>query len=71
MHNYELYLMKNNEIIVEMFTRFTNITNWLQALGKSIHRTKESDKDIKVHSQVMTSQSHANSRGKGPYQNSY
>ena len=34
MHSYELVFMKDDESIVEMFTRFTNIINELQALGK-------------------------------------
>ena len=34
MHSYELFFMKDDESIVEMFTRFTNIINELQALGK-------------------------------------
>ena len=29
-----MFSMKDNEIIVEMFTRFFNIINELQALGK-------------------------------------
>ena len=34
-HNYELFSMKENETIVEMITRFTNIVNGLKALGKT------------------------------------
>ena len=36
MHNYELFniFTHNNGIIVKMFTKFTNIINGLQALGK-------------------------------------
>ena len=36
MHNYELFniFTLNNGIIVKMFTKFTNIINGLQALGK-------------------------------------
>ena len=34
-HNYELFSMKENETIVEMITRFTNIVNGLEALGKT------------------------------------
>ena len=33
-HKYELFKMKQNEPIGEMFTRFSEITNSLQALGK-------------------------------------
>ena len=34
-HSYELFLKKENEIIVEMITRFTDIVNGLEALGKT------------------------------------
>ena len=33
-HKYELFKMKQNEPIEEMFTRFSEITNSLQTLGK-------------------------------------
>jgi hypothetical protein len=33
-HAYELFCMKSEESISEMFTRFTNIINSLKALGK-------------------------------------
>ena len=35
MHDYELFSMKEFESISEMFTRFMDITNGLQALGKT------------------------------------
>ena len=44
-HNYELLSMKENETIVEMITRFTNIVNGLEALGKTY---KESEKVMKI-----------------------
>ena len=34
MHNYELFNRKDNEIIVEVFTRCIGVVNDLQALGK-------------------------------------
>ena len=37
--------MKENETIVEMITRFTNIVNGLEALGKTY---KESKKVMKI-----------------------
>ena len=40
-HSYELFFMKDNETIVEMITRFTNIVNGLEALRKTY---KESEK---------------------------
>ena len=43
-HN-ELLLMKENETIVEMITRFTDIVNGLEALGKTY---KESEKVMKI-----------------------
>ena len=33
--SYELFSMNDNESIVNMFTRFTDITNGFQALGKT------------------------------------
>ncbi|MDV3167264.1 MAG: hypothetical protein Q8784_02515 [Vigna little leaf phytoplasma] len=36
--DYELFMMKQNESISEMFTRFTNITNGLKAYGKEYTR---------------------------------
>ncbi|GAV81502.1 LOW QUALITY PROTEIN: UBN2 domain-containing protein, partial [Cephalotus follicularis] len=34
-HEYELFIMQNDECISDMFTRFTTITNSLKNLGKS------------------------------------
>ncbi|GAV85772.1 UBN2 domain-containing protein, partial [Cephalotus follicularis] len=36
-HEYELFLMHDNESISDMFTRFTTIINSLKNLGKSYH----------------------------------
>ena len=44
-HNYELFSLKENETIVEMITRFIDIVNGLEALGKTY---KESKKVIKI-----------------------
>ena len=44
-HNYELFLMKDIETIVEMITRFTDIVNGLDALGKTY---EELEKVIKI-----------------------
>ena len=44
-HNYELFLMKENDTIVEMITKFTNIINGLETLGKTY---KESEKEMKI-----------------------
>ena len=44
-HSYELFLMKENETIVEMITRFTDIVNGLEALGKTY---KELEKVMKI-----------------------
>ena len=44
-HNYELFSMKENETIVEMITRFTDIVNRLEALEKTY---KESEKVMKI-----------------------
>ena len=61
-HSYEFFSMKDNETIVEMITRFTDIVNGLEALGKTY---KESEKVIKIlrslplkwHTKVTTIQS--------------
>ena len=34
MHDFELFQMKPSETIVDMYTRFTDVVNGLQALGK-------------------------------------
>ena len=43
--SYELFFMKVNETIVEMITRFTDIVNGLETLGKTY---KESKKVMKI-----------------------
>ena len=40
-HSYELFLMKDNETIIEMITRFTNIVNGLEALAKTYKEFKK------------------------------
>ena len=44
-HSYELFFMNDNKTIVEMITRFINIVNGLEALGKTY---KESEKVMKI-----------------------
>ena len=44
-HSYEWFFRKENETIVEMITRFTDIVNGLEALGKTY---KESKKEMKI-----------------------
>ena len=44
-HSYELIFMKDNETILEMIIRFTDIFNGLKALGKT---KKESKKVMKI-----------------------
>ena len=44
-NDYEMFKMKPNESIVEMFTRFTNVVNGLEGLGK---RVSEQDKVSKI-----------------------
>nr|CAN74868.1 hypothetical protein VITISV_002411 [Vitis vinifera] len=44
-HNYELFSMKETETIVEMITRFTEIVNGLESLGRVIN---ESEKVMKI-----------------------
>ena len=44
-NDYEMFKMKPNEFIVEMFTRVTNIINGLEGLGK---RVSEQDKISKI-----------------------
>ena len=49
-HVYELFLLKDNETIVEMITRFTDIVNGLKALGKSYKESKKVMKTLRSHS---------------------
>lgn len=65
MYRCGLFSMKDDQTIVKMFTRFTNITNRPQAL---IHEIKEHDEVLEVPFQEITSQSHDNPRGKRPHQ---
>ena len=44
-NDYEMFKMKPNESIVEMFTRFTDVVNGLKGLGK---RVSEQDKVSKI-----------------------
>ena len=44
-YSYELFFMKDNETIVNMITRFTDIVNGLEALGNTY---KESKKVMKI-----------------------
>ena len=44
-NDYEMFKMKPNESIVEMFTRFTDVVNGLEGLGK---RVSEQDKVSKI-----------------------
>ena len=44
-NDYEMFKMKPNEYIVEMFTRFTDVVNGLEGLGK---RVSEQDKVSKI-----------------------
>ena len=44
-HSYELFFMKDNETIVEIIARFTDIVNGLEALGKTY---KELEKVMKI-----------------------
>ena len=44
-NDYEMFRMKPNESIVEMFTRFTDVVNGLEGLG---NRVSEEDKVSKI-----------------------
>ncbi|RVW26880.1 hypothetical protein CK203_116466 [Vitis vinifera] len=55
--------MKENETIVEMITRFTDIVNGLEALGKT-QGIREGDEDIEVSPIKVAYQGHRNSRRK-------
>ena len=46
-HSYELFFMKDNETIVEMITRFTDIFNGLEASGKTYKESKKVMKFLK------------------------
>ena len=47
MQQYELFKMQNDETIAQMFSRFTTITNDLNALGRSYTSTKLMNKILK------------------------
>ena len=44
-NSYELFFMKDNETIIEMITRFTDIVNGFEAFGNTY---KESEKVMKI-----------------------
>ncbi|GAV79841.1 UBN2 domain-containing protein, partial [Cephalotus follicularis] len=48
-HEYELFMMPNDECISDMFTRFTTITNSLKNLGKSY-----SNQELQLLGSLMT-----------------
>jgi len=48
-HRFELFKMKENETILEIITRFTDITNSLASLGKSTLKSKKLERFF-VHS---------------------
>ena len=47
-HRFELFKMKENEIIAEMVTRFTDITNSLASLGKEYTQVEKVRKILRV-----------------------
>ena len=58
-HNYELFSMKENETIVEIITRFIDIVNSLEALGKTYKKSENVMKILrslpsKWHTKVTT-----------------
>ena len=61
-HNYELFFIKDNETIVEMIIRFTDIVNGLEALGKYLQGIREGDEDLEVTSIKVAYKGHRNSR---------
>ena len=56
--------MKENEIIVEMITRFTDIINGLEAFGKYLQGIRKDDEDIEVTSNKVAYKGYYNSRSK-------
>ena len=63
-HNYELFSMEENETIVEMITRFTDIVNGLEVLGKTYKESEKGDEDLEVTPIKVAYQGHCNSRSK-------
>ena len=47
-HRFELFKMKENETISEMITRFTNITNFLVALGNEYTKVEKVRKILRA-----------------------
>ena len=56
--------MKETETIVEMITRFTDIINGLEALGKNLQGIREGNEDIEVSPIKVAYQGHCNSKSK-------
>ena len=61
-HSYELFFMKDNETIVEIIARFTDIVNGLKALGKTYKESKKYGEHLEVTSIKVAYQGHRNSR---------
>ena len=70
-HSYELFLMKENETIVEMITRFTDIVNGLEVLGKTYKESEKGDEDLEVTPIKVAYKGHRNSKSKRLDQVSY
>ena len=47
-HRFELFKMKENETILEMITRFTDITNSLASLGKEYTQVEKVSTHIRL-----------------------
>ena len=56
--------MKENKTIVEMITRFTDIVNGLEVLGKTYKESEKGDEDIEVTPIKVAYKGHRNSRSK-------
>ena len=56
--------MKENETIVEMIARFTDIVNGLKALGKSYKESAKCDEDLEVTPIRVAYKGHRNLRSK-------
>jgi len=65
MRKYKLFELGDHETMMDMYTRFTHITNELKSLGKSFTSEEFGKEDPEVFTSFLGSQSHGYPRGQG------
>ncbi|GAV90393.1 LOW QUALITY PROTEIN: UBN2 domain-containing protein, partial [Cephalotus follicularis] len=63
-HEYELFMMHDNENISDMFSRFTTIINSLKNLGKSYHNQELLLGSLMTHETTMKNHEHVEAKKK-------